>query len=90
MLFIFDEPTIGLHMDDIQKLLNCFQRLLHAGHSLIVVEHNLDIIKSSDYIIDLGPEGGNEGGYVIGCGTPEKISKITASHTGAYLKLYFL
>lgn len=90
MLFVFDEPTIGLHMDDIQKLLNCFQRLLQAGHSLIVVEHNLDIIKSSDYIIDLGPEGGNEGGYVIGCGTPEKISKIKTSHTGAYLKPYFL
>ncbi|MCF6150493.1 MAG: excinuclease ABC subunit UvrA [Candidatus Kuenenia sp.] len=89
MLFIFDEPTIGLHMDDIQKLLNCFQRLIHAGHSLIVVEHNLDIIKSADYIIDLGPEGGNEGGYVTGCGTPERISKIKTSHTGIYLKPYF-
>ncbi|MBM4054366.1 MAG: excinuclease ABC subunit UvrA [Planctomycetes bacterium] len=89
MLFIFDEPTIGLHMDDIQKLLNCFQRMIDSGHSLIVVEHNLDIIKSADYIIDLGPEGGSEGGYVVGCGTPEKISKINASYTGTYLKPYF-
>ncbi|MDR4507279.1 MAG: excinuclease ABC subunit UvrA [Candidatus Brocadiaceae bacterium] len=90
MLFIFDEPTIGLHMDDIQKLLNCFQKLLQKGHSLIVVEHNLDIIKSADYIIDLGPEGGNSGGYVIGCGTPEQIAEIQTSYTGKYLKPYLL
>ena len=89
MLFIFDEPTIGLHMDDIQKLLICFQRLVEAGHSLIIVEHNMDIIKSADYIIDLGPEGGNAGGYVVGCGTPEQITRIEKSYTGRYLKSYF-
>ncbi len=86
MLFIFDEPTIGLHMDDIQKLLVCFQKLIDAGHSLIVVEHNLDIIKSADYVVDLGPEGGDAGGYIVGCGTPEQIAKIDASYTGRYLK----
>ncbi|MDN3512877.1 MAG: excinuclease ABC subunit UvrA [Candidatus Brocadia sp.] len=89
MLFIFDEPTIGLHMDDVQKLLVCFQKLIQAGHSLIVVEHNLDVIKSADYVIDLGPEGGSEGGRVIGCGTPEHITEIETSHTGKYLKPYF-
>ncbi|MDO8142535.1 MAG: ATP-binding cassette domain-containing protein, partial [Candidatus Brocadiales bacterium] len=90
MLFIFDEPTVGLHMDDIQKLLNCFQGLIEAGHSLIVVEHNLDIIKSADYIIDLGPEGGDAGGYVVGCGTPEEISMLKESYTGRYLKSFCL
>ena len=89
MLFIFDEPTIGLHMDDIQKLITCFQRLVEAGHSLIIVEHNLDIIKSADYIIDLGPEGGNAGGFIVGCGTPEQIARIEKSYTGQYLKPYF-
>jgi len=88
MLFIFDEPTVGLHMDDIQKLLNCFQGLIEAGHSLIVVEHNLDIIKSADYIIDLGPEGGDAGGYVVGYGTPEEIARLKESYTGRYLKTY--
>ncbi|OHB98511.1 MAG: hypothetical protein A2Z58_08880 [Planctomycetes bacterium RIFCSPHIGHO2_12_42_15] len=76
-------------MDDIQKLLICFRRLVDAGHSLIIVEHNLDIIKSADYIIDLGPEGGNAGGYVVGCGTPEQITRIEKSYTGRYLKSYF-
>jgi excinuclease ABC subunit A len=89
MLFIFDEPTVGLHMDDVQKLLTCFQRLIQAGHSLIVVEHNLDVIKSADYIIDLGPEGGSAGGYIVGCGSPEQISHIERSYTGRYLKPYF-
>ncbi len=88
ILFIFDEPTIGLHMDDIQKLLICFQKLIEAGHSLIVVEHNMDIIKSADYIIDLGPEGGNAGGYIVGCGTPEQIAKTETSYTGEYLQPY--
>lgn len=87
-LFIFDEPTVGLHMDDIQKLITCFQQLIEAGHSLIVVEHNLDIIKSADYIIDLGPEGGRAGGYIVGCGTPEQISQKKTSYTGKYLKSY--
>ena len=89
MLFIFDEPTIGLHMDDIQKLLASFQRLVEAGHSLIIVEHNLDIIKSADYIIDLGPEGGEGGGRLVGCGTPEQIARLEKSYTGRYLKPYF-
>ncbi|MCK6468089.1 MAG: excinuclease ABC subunit UvrA [Candidatus Brocadia sinica] len=89
MLFIFDEPTIGLHMDDVQKLLTCFQQLIQAGHSLIVVEHNLDVIKSADYIIDLGPEGGGEGGYIVGCGTPEQIAQRETSYTGRYLKPCF-
>lgn len=89
MLFIFDEPTSGLHMDDIQKLIACFQRLVEAGHSLIIVEHNLDIIKSADYIIDLGPEGGDAGGFIVGCGTPEQIARIEKSYTGRYLKPYF-
>jgi len=88
-LFVFDEPTIGLHIDDIQKLLTCFQRLVEAGHSLIIVEHNLDIIKSADYIIDLGPEGGDAGGFIVGCGTPEHIARIEKSYTGQYLKPYF-
>jgi excinuclease ABC subunit A len=89
MLFIFDEPTVGLHMDDIQKLLTCFQKLVEGGHSLIVVEHNMDIIKSADYIIDLGPEGGDAGGYIVGAGTPEQIAQIEMSYTGRYLKSYF-
>jgi excinuclease ABC subunit A len=89
MLFIFDEPTVGLHMDDIQKLLTCFQKLVEGRHSLIVVEHNMDIIKSADYIIDLGPEGGDAGGYIVGDGTPEQIAQIEMSYTGRYLKSYF-
>jgi excinuclease ABC subunit A len=88
MLFIFDEPTTGLHFDDIRKLLDCFQRLINNGHSVIVIEHNLDVIKCADHIIDLGPEGGDEGGYVVGYGTPEKIAKLKESHTGKYLKKY--
>jgi excinuclease ABC subunit A len=88
MLFIFDEPTTGLHFDDIRKLLDCFQRLINNGHSVIVIEHNLDVIKCADHIIDLGPEGGDEGGYVVGYGTPEKIVKLKKSHTGKYLKKY--
>ncbi|MHC4182534.1 MAG: excinuclease ABC subunit UvrA [Planctomycetota bacterium] len=88
MLFIFDEPTTGLHFDDIRKLLDCFQRLINNGHSVIVIEHNLDVIKCADHIIDLGPEGGDEGGYVVGYGTPEKVVKLKKSHTGKYLKEY--
>ncbi|MBI4006872.1 MAG: excinuclease ABC subunit UvrA, partial [Planctomycetes bacterium] len=76
ILFIFDEPTTGLHFDDINKLLACFQQLIAEGHSVVVIEHNLDVIKCADYIIDLGPEGGEKGGYVIGSGTPEKITRL--------------
>lgn len=85
-LFIFDEPTTGLHFDDINKLLAAFRALIDAGGSLLVIEHNLDVIKTADYIIDLGPEGGDAGGYVVGTGTPEEIMKVKESHTGRYLK----
>jgi excinuclease ABC subunit A len=85
VLFIFDEPTTGLHFHDIQKLLTSFNALLLKGHSIVVVEHNLDLIKCADHLIDLGPEAGDEGGYLVGQGTPEEIVKIKKSHTGKYL-----
>jgi excinuclease ABC subunit A len=85
-LYIFDEPTTGLHFDDINKLLSSFRRLLDAGASLIVIEHNLDVVKTADWIIDLGPEGGDEGGRVIAVGTPEEMVKVKASHTGRFLR----
>jgi excinuclease ABC subunit A len=85
-LFIFDEPTTGLHFDDISKLLAAFQRLIENGGSLIVIEHNLDVIKAADWVIDLGPEGGARGGYVVAAGTPEAIAKVAASYTGRYLR----
>jgi excinuclease ABC subunit A len=87
-LYIFDEPTTGLHFDDINKLLSSFRRLLDAGASLIVIEHNLDVIKTADWIIDLGPEGGDRGGQVIAVGTPEQIMEIEASHTGRFLRAH--
>nr|MDQ3349014.1 excinuclease ABC subunit A [Acidobacteriota bacterium] len=86
ILYILDEPTTGLHFDDIAKLLGAFRKLLQAGHSLLVIEHNLDVIKTADWIIDLGPEGGEEGGQLIAAGTPEQIVKIEHSHTGRYLR----
>lgn len=85
-LYIFDEPTTGLHFDDINKLLLAFRALIDAGGSLLVIEHNLDVIKTADYIIDLGPEGGDAGGHVVATGTPEQIMRVKASHTGRYLK----
>ena len=85
-LFIFDEPTTGLHLHDIQRLISAFGRLVERGHSLLVVEHNLEVVKCADWVIDLGPEGGDEGGYVVACGTPEDIAACAASHTGRYLK----
>ena len=85
MLYILDEPTTGLHFDDIAKLLAAFRKLLEAGHSLLVIEHNLDVIKTADWIIDLGPEGGEEGGQVVAAGTPEQVAQVAASHTGRYL-----
>ena len=87
-LYIFDEPTTGLHFDDINKLLAAFRALIDAGGSLLVIEHNLDVIKTADYIIDLGPEGGDAGGYVVATGTPEQIMKVKESHTGRYLREY--
>jgi excinuclease ABC subunit A len=86
VLYILDEPTTGLHFDDIAKLLAAFRKLLQAGHSLLVIEHNLDVIKTADWIIDLGPEGGEEGGLIVAVGTPEQVVQNAASHTGRYLR----
>jgi excinuclease ABC subunit A len=85
ILYIFDEPTTGLHFDDVSKLLSAFRRLIDAGGSIIVIEHNLEVIKTADWVIDLGPEGGERGGYVVGAGTPETIAKLPNSYTGKYL-----
>jgi excinuclease ABC subunit A len=85
-VYILDEPTTGLHVDDIKKLLNVLSRLVESGDTVIVIEHNMDVIKTADYIIDLGPEGGDEGGYIVGCGAPEKIADINESYTGQFLK----
>ncbi len=85
-LFIFDEPTTGLHFDDVAILLRLFQRLVDRGHSIIVIEHNLEVIKCADWIVDLGPEAGDEGGEVIASGTPEQIAKTKNSHTGRFLR----
>jgi excinuclease ABC subunit A len=85
-LYILDEPTTGLHMADVERLLDVMQALVDAGNSMIVIEHNLDVIKCADWLIDMGPEGGNAGGQVIGEGTPEKIARITESYTGQFLK----
>ena len=86
VLYILDEPTTGLHFDDIAKLLAAFRKLLQAGHSLLVIEHNLDVIKTADWIVDLGPEGGEEGGRLVAAGTPEQLIKVQTSHTGRYLR----
>jgi excinuclease ABC subunit A len=85
MLYIFDEPTTGLHFDDISKLLSAFRRLIDAGGSILLIEHNLEVIKTADWVIDLGPEGGERGGYLVGEGPPEKIAKIAESYTGKFL-----
>jgi excinuclease ABC subunit A len=85
ILYILDEPTTGLHFDDIAKLLAAFRKLLEGGASLLVIEHNLDVIKSADWLIDLGPEGGDQGGKIIATGTPEQVARNTQSHTGRYL-----
>ncbi len=89
-LFLFDEPTTGLHFDDVAKLLRAFRQLLDAGHSLLVIEHNLDVIRACDWIIDLGPEGGEAGGYVVCTGTPEEVTKHPTSHTAQALRDYEL
>jgi len=85
-LFLFDEPTTGLHFDDVRVLLQVFQRLVDAGHSVVIIEHNLDVIKSADWVIDLGPEAGDQGGQIIAEGTPEQTAAHPASHTGQALK----
>jgi excinuclease ABC subunit A len=86
LLYILDEPTTGLHFDDIAKLLTAFKKLLEAGSTLVVIEHNLDVIKTADYVIDLGPEGGEDGGHVVATGTPEQIAQIEGSYTGQYIR----
>ena len=88
-IFIFDEPTTGLHFHDIKKLLESFNALIERGHTIIIIEHNMDVIKCADYIIDLGPEGGDKGGTIIATGTPKEISECPDSYTGHYLKRYF-
>jgi excinuclease ABC subunit A len=85
-LYIFDEPSTGLHFYDIDKLISIFHKLANLGNSILIIEHNLDIIRISDHIIDLGPNGGPEGGYVIATGTPEEIADTQESITGKYLK----
>ena len=84
--YILDEPTTGLHMDDIKRLLNVLQRLVDAGNTVLVIEHDLDVVKSADWLIDLGPEGGEAGGYVVATGTPEEVAEVEGSYTGKYLK----
>ena len=86
ILFLFDEPTTGLHFDDVRVLLKVFQRLVDARHSVVVIEHNLDVIKSADWVIDLGPDAGDEGGQLVAEGTPERIAACRASHTGRALR----
>ena len=85
-LYILDEPTTGLHTDDVKRLLKVLQRLVDHGDTVLVIEHNLDVIKVSDYIIDLGPDGGDAGGKIIATGTPEEVADNPASYTGQYLK----
>ena len=88
-LYILDEPTTGLHMADVDKLIQVLQRLADTGNTIVVIEHNLDVIKTCDYIIDLGPEGGDKGGKIIAKGTPREVSQVEDSYTGQFLKKYF-
>jgi len=85
-LYLLDEPTTGLHFADIHNLLGVLQKLVDLGNTVVVIEHNLDVIKTADYIIDLGPEGGTDGGTIVAAGTPEEIVKVPASYTGRFLK----
>jgi excinuclease ABC subunit A len=84
-LYILDEPTTGLHFEDVRKLLEVLHRLVEQGNSVVVIEHNLDVIKTADWVIDLGPEGGVKGGEIVAQGTPEDVAKVAASYTGGYL-----
>ncbi|MBO4824418.1 MAG: DNA helicase UvrA, partial [Lachnospiraceae bacterium] len=84
-IYILDEPTTGLHFADVHKLSDILRRLVEGGNTVVVIEHNLDIIKTADYIIDMGPEGGDGGGTVVACGTPEEVAKVKGSFTGLYV-----
>lgn len=84
-IYILDEPTTGLHIADVHRLIDVLQKLVDAGNTVVVIEHNLDVIKTADYIIDLGPEGGDQGGQIVVCGTPEKVAQTESSYTGQYL-----
>jgi excinuclease ABC subunit A len=85
-VYILDEPTTGLHVDDVRQLLEVLQRLVDAGNTVVVIEHHLDVIKSADHLIDLGPEGGEAGGQVVATGTPEQVAAHASSHTGRFLR----
>ena len=87
-MYILDEPTTGLHIADVHRLVDILQRIVDTGNSIIVIEHNLDLIKTADYIIDLGPEGGDGGGEIVAVGSPEQIVKNERSYTGKFLKKY--
>ena len=87
-IYILDEPTTGLHFADVHKLIEILRRLSDGGNTVVVIEHNLDVIKTADYIIDMGPEGGDGGGTVVAQGTPEEIAKVPESYTGQYVKKY--
>ena len=87
-IYILDEPTTGLHFADVHKLVEILHRLSEGGNTVVVIEHNLDVIKTADYIIDIGPEGGDGGGTVIACGTPEEVAKSPVSYTGKYVEKY--
>jgi excinuclease ABC subunit A len=85
-LYILDEPTTGLHVDDISRLLHVLERIVENGDTVLIIEHNLDVIKTADYLIDLGPEGGDKGGTIVATGTPEAVAEVPLSYTGKYLK----
>ena len=87
-IYILDEPTTGLHFADVHKLIEILHKLSEGGNTVVVIEHNLDVIKTADYIIDMGPEGGEGGGCVVACGTPEDVAKVRNSYTGHYIKKY--
>jgi len=86
VLYLFDEPTTGLHFDDIARLLDAFERLVQQGASLLIIEHNLEVIRHADWVVDLGPEGGSGGGHIVAAGTPEQLAACEASHTGRFLR----
>jgi excinuclease ABC subunit A len=87
-IYVLDEPTTGLHAADVHRLIEVLHKLVDTGNTVLVIEHNLDVIKTADYIIDLGPEGGDEGGRIVACGTPEQVAAVKESYTGSYLRSY--